>query len=123
MERTCVALLAIPADAAHQLLVDGPILPVHLIDLAFFGTLRHGDPLTSSGGVAIPRRSRRSNCESLGMRISACASTIPAPSSLRSVSMSIKRAALSATAVNVALNIGFSRSATLVWSDQRARCF
>src|SRR5215218_5121416 len=44
MERTCVGLLAIPADAAHQLLVDGLILPVHLIDLAFFGALRHGGP-------------------------------------------------------------------------------
>ena len=44
MERTCVALLAIFADAAHQLLVDGLILPVHLIDLAFFGTLRNGGP-------------------------------------------------------------------------------
>src|SRR5215213_7288755 len=44
MERTCVGLLAIPADAAHQLLVDGLILPVHLIDLAFFGTLRNGGP-------------------------------------------------------------------------------
>ena len=54
--------------------------------------------------------------ESLGMRISACASTIPAPSSLRSVSMSIKRAALSATAVNVVLNISFSRS--VPWCGQ-----
>src|SRR5215212_3574475 len=44
MERTCVGLLAIPADAAHQLLVYGLILPVHLIDLAFFGTLRNGGP-------------------------------------------------------------------------------
>ena len=109
MERTCVGLLAIPADAAHQLLVDCPILPVHLIELAFFGTLRHGGP------ADVQRRCRDpATLQALQLRVAGYADL-----SLRQ-HHSCK---LSATAVNVVLNICFSRSATLVWSGSTSTMF
>src|SRR5829696_60233 len=116
MERTCVGLLAIPTDAAHQLLVDGLILPVHLIDLACFGTPRNGGP------ADVQRRCRDpATFQALQLRVAGYADLSlrqhqSCASSLRSVSMSIKRAALSATAVNVVLNICFP--GVLLWCGQ-----